>query len=163
MATITKRGPHQWQAKIRRTGYPDQSSTHNTKAEAEEWVTGIEADMDRGSFQDRRHLVKTTLKELLERYESEITPTKKSASKEHYVVKHLLTTTLAKTSLNNIESMDIVQYRNERAKVVGPASVAKEMCPVSIVTLLLNGAIVAYTTQSRVCVGQNHRSTVSGD
>ncbi len=35
---ITNRGEYQWRARIRRLGYPEQSKTFNTKAQAEAWA-----------------------------------------------------------------------------------------------------------------------------
>lgn len=48
MATFRKRGPYQWEAQIRRKGYPAQSKTFNTKAEAEAWANVVESEMTRG-------------------------------------------------------------------------------------------------------------------
>ena len=64
MATFSKRGDLQWQAKIRRSEYPFQSKTFSTKAEAEAWARQIETEMDRGVFglQDRgrkHHIVRS--------------------------------------------------------------------------------------------------------
>ncbi len=36
MATIRKRGPYQWEARIRKKGYPTQSKTFETKKDAEQ-------------------------------------------------------------------------------------------------------------------------------
>lgn len=47
MATITKRGKHQWQAKVRRKSYPIQSKTFDHKTDAEKWARDIENEMDR--------------------------------------------------------------------------------------------------------------------
>lgn len=48
MATISKRGKHQWQAKVRRKGYPAQSKTFERKIDAELWARDIEDETDRG-------------------------------------------------------------------------------------------------------------------
>ena len=53
MATIRSRGNKQWQAMVRRHGWPDQSKTFNTKAEAETWGRMVEGEMDRGVFVSR--------------------------------------------------------------------------------------------------------------
>ncbi len=45
MATYTKRGDKQWQAKIRKKGYPTQIQTFEKKALAERWATQVEAQM----------------------------------------------------------------------------------------------------------------------
>ena len=38
MATIRKRGNYQWEAQIRKRGFPSQTKTFNTKVEAEAWA-----------------------------------------------------------------------------------------------------------------------------
>ena len=69
MASIRKRGELQWQAEIRRKGFPDQRKTLNTRAEAEAWARQIENEMDRGIFVSRAEAESTTLSAALERYE----------------------------------------------------------------------------------------------
>ena len=79
MATIRKRGDYQWQAQIRKRGYPKQVNTFNTKAEAEAWARRVESEMDRGAFAvGQAEADRTTLGEALERYWIEI------ASKKRY-------------------------------------------------------------------------------
>lgn len=68
MATITKRGDYQWQAKIRRKGQPVMSKTFDLKKDAEEWARSIERDIDRGEFKDSRNAANTTLRQVLEFY-----------------------------------------------------------------------------------------------
>ena len=53
MATLRKRGPYQWEAQIRRRGYPAQSKTFENKAEAEAWAQMIESEMARGAWVSR--------------------------------------------------------------------------------------------------------------
>ncbi len=47
MADIRKRGPYQWQVRIKRKGHPSQTKTFNTKAEAEAWIQVTESEMVR--------------------------------------------------------------------------------------------------------------------
>ena len=68
MASIRKRGNFQFQARIYRGGFPAQTKTFNSKAEAEAWSRAIESEMDRGIFVSRIESEKTTLSEALERY-----------------------------------------------------------------------------------------------
>jgi hypothetical protein len=56
LATISRGGEYQWRAKVRRSGYPEQSKTFITKADAEAWAREIEGKMDRGIFIDRNAL-----------------------------------------------------------------------------------------------------------
>jgi len=48
MATVTKRGQYQWQAKVRRKGHTCVSKTFVNKSDALRWARHIESDMDRG-------------------------------------------------------------------------------------------------------------------
>ena len=68
MGTIRRRGDYQFQAQVRRTGYPAQSATFETRKDAQKWVTAIEREMDVGSFIPRGEAQRTTIKELAERY-----------------------------------------------------------------------------------------------
>jgi hypothetical protein len=82
MASFRKRGPYQWQAQVRKKGQPLQSKTFETRAAAETWARAIEVEMDKGVFVSRAEAEATTLKELLQRYLEEITPSKKGAAPE---------------------------------------------------------------------------------
>lgn len=113
MATISQRGPYQWQAKIRRRGFPSQSKTFETKKDAERWARDIESKMDRRAFVPLGDAEKTTLREALERYLKEVTPTKKGAKQEANRIKNLMETRLAEFSLTSLRSADIAEWRNE--------------------------------------------------
>lgn len=137
MATITPRGKFQWQAKIRRKGFPEVSKTCDTKVEAEAWARSIESKMDKGSFVDRSPWENLTLGEILERYRKEITPAKKGAEQEESKLTVISKSKLAKMSLGNIEPGDIVDYRNERLKKVAAATIIKEL------NLISNAYVIA--------------------
>ncbi|SEH42656.1 hypothetical protein SAMN05216228_1003329 [Rhizobium tibeticum] len=79
MATIRKlRG--RWQAQVRRRGMKPRCKSFDTKLEAEKWARDLEAQVDRfGAAPDTRILESTTLGELLERYQREVSPTKRGA------------------------------------------------------------------------------------
>jgi len=64
MATIRKRGEFQWEAQIRRKGYPAVSMTFEIKVDAEDWARDLERDMRRGVFIDRRESETTTLQQI---------------------------------------------------------------------------------------------------
>lgn len=112
MAAINKRGPHQWRAQIRKNGFPPQSKTFTTKAEAEAWAQMTESEMTRGVWVSRGEAESTTLDEALKRYELEITPSKKTASGERSFIRILCATGLAKRSLASIRSTDVAQLRD---------------------------------------------------
>lgn len=74
MASITKRGPYQYQAIIRRKGYDTQTKTFETRDAAEAWAGGVESKMYDGQFRDPKAMATTTLAMALERYMKEVTP-----------------------------------------------------------------------------------------
>lgn len=96
MAGIWKRGGY-WRAEIRRIGYPVQNRTFDTRAEAETWARGVESEMDRGAFVDRRLAETTSFDDLLKLYAEKISPDKKGG-----MVKSYAFASYGKTSLPNI-------------------------------------------------------------
>jgi hypothetical protein len=132
MAAINKRGPHQWRAQIRKNGFPPQSKTFTTKAEAEAWVQMTESEMTRGVWVSRGEAESTSLDEALKRYELEITPGKKTASGEKSFIRILRATTLAKRTLASIRSTDVAQLRDAWLKDgYAPATVVRRLALLS--------------------------------
>jgi len=130
MATLTKRGSGQWQAKIRKKGYPTQSNTFDTKAKAERWARHIESEMDKGVFVSTAEAEQTTLEELFERYEDEVLPSKKS----HRRIKSSIKTIndyLGSYTLAALTPKVISAYRNERLKDVKGDTVRKDLLLIS--------------------------------
>ncbi|CAJ7670408.1 phage integrase family protein [Burkholderia pseudomallei] len=131
MATITKRGPYQWRAQVRRHGYPAQSKTFNTKAEAEAWANMIESEMSRGVWVSRGEAEATTLYEAMNRYEEEVSLAKKGAAQEASVLKACKAVDLAKRPLATIRSADIAKLRDEWLKDYKPATVLRRLAVLS--------------------------------
>jgi integrase len=131
MATFRKRSGRntrgQWQAQVRKKGYPLQTKTFDTRAAAETWARAIEVEMDRGQFVSRAEAESTTLRELLERYREEITPQKKGAAPETARIRALLRHPLAQRFIAGIRGVDIARFRDERLKKVSPATVKRDL------------------------------------
>lgn len=127
MATLRKRGPYQWEAQIRRRGWPAQSKTFESKAEAEAWAQMIESEMARGVWLDRSEAEKTTLLELLDRYEKEVTPRKRSAEREVSFLNTWRQTDLAARMVSRIRGSDIAALRDDWLKRLAPASVLRRL------------------------------------
>ncbi|PPC99510.1 MAG: hypothetical protein CTY35_03880 [Methylotenera sp.] len=117
MATIRKRGSYQWEAQIRRKGFPKLSKTFELKVDAEDWARDIERDMRRSLFIDRRESETTTLLKMLEKYEEEVTPLKKSKVRELSRIARWKQHKLASYSLAAIKPKDIATFRDERRKL----------------------------------------------
>jgi integrase len=116
MATIRKRGPYQWQAIIRKKGYPQQTRTFEEKKEAQAWAATIESQMMRGAWLDHGDADKTTMDECLDRYAIEATPKKKGAKQETHRINVLKRSMLAPCYMANIRSKDVAEYRDARLK-----------------------------------------------
>lgn len=114
MASFQKRGPYQWQATIRRKGYPTQSQTFETKAQANAWASVIESEMARNVFVDRSELERTTLGDLLTRYGKETSVKKKSHRTEMVTIRRFLRHCLSGRSLASLRNVDFTNYKNER-------------------------------------------------
>lgn len=128
MATITRRGDAQWQAKVRRRGYPTQSRTFIYREDAEKWARGLEREFETSGFVDRREAEKNTLRSVLERYGREVTPHKKSADMEAVKIKVILKdTVLPDLKMSALTSAAVAAWRDRRLKVVTGATVSREI------------------------------------
>ncbi len=116
---------------MRRRGYPAQSKTFNTKAEAEAWAKMIESEMSRGVWVSRSEAEATTLYEALTRYEEEVSPAKKGAAQESSILKTCKAIDLAKRPLAAIRSADVAKLRDEWLKDYKPATVLRRLAVLS--------------------------------
>ncbi len=131
MATITARGDYQFQAIIRRKGFPSQTKTFETRSEAERWAREVESKMDTGYFSDRREAEKTTLAQALQKYLDQVTCTKKGATAERNRIKQLQRHPIALRSLASLRAKDFTQYRDERLEEVSANTVRLELALLS--------------------------------
>ena len=125
MATIRKRGELQWQAIVKRKGFPGQSKTWNTRKEAEAWARQIESEMDRGVFVSRVESERVTLSEIIERYREDELPKKRG--KGFGPALNALESRLGKYSLAALSSKLITDYRKKRLVSVSADTVRKEI------------------------------------
>ncbi|MDI1349210.1 hypothetical protein [Aquabacterium sp.] len=68
MASFCKRGDHQWEAKIRKAGFPQLARTFESKSDAMAWAAEVEAEMRRGTFVSRALAERKTLGALIGQY-----------------------------------------------------------------------------------------------
>lgn len=126
MPTIRKRGPKQWQAQIRKRGYPTQTSTHESEEAAIAWATVIESEMIRGVFVSRSEAEATPVSEILKRYLKEVVPTKRGQMQDKSRIK-LLIEEFGEYRLASLTSTQVAKFRDKRLKVVGPQTVIHEI------------------------------------
>lgn len=132
MATIRKKGPYQWHAQIRRKGWPQQTRTFNTQAEAKAWATMIEREMDAGVFVSRNEAESTSFAKALEMYAEQVTSKKRSSDSELSRIQALQRHPLALRSLASIRGADMASYRDQRlAEGLAAATVRRELALIS--------------------------------
>lgn len=139
MATITKRGDGQWQAKIRRSGWPQQSATFPTKKKAQDWAHRIESELTSGQFVDRSAGQRTTLKNLIETYLKDVTdkrPGEQSRVAERSRLERFMREepALCAYAAANLKPDHFEEYRDRRlsqqmanGKTVSPGTVRREL------------------------------------
>ena len=115
MATFRKRSGS-WQALVKKKGFGQIARTFDTKAAAEAWAKVTESEMVRGVFIPRKEAESTTLSESLDRYEREISSTKKGHRREKTRISIWKNHPLAKRVLACIRGNDMASYRDERIK-----------------------------------------------
>lgn len=132
MATIRKKGPYQWHAQIRRKGWPQQTRTFNTLAEAKAWATMIEREMDAGVFVSRNEAESTSFAKALQMYAEQVTSKKRSSDSELSRIQALQRHPLALRSLASIRGADMASYRDQRlAEGLAAATVRRELALIS--------------------------------
>jgi hypothetical protein len=126
MATFRQRGDS-WQVQVRRTGRAPISRSFSSRVDAEEWARLIESETTEDRSNSRAVNDGPTVGQLLERYERDITPTKRSCDRERdkiRVIKRYAVSTISAVKLN---SEAVVRYRDERLQIVKPATVRREL------------------------------------
>src|SRR4051812_47921294 len=127
MATIRKRGSS-WQVQVRREGFPLITKTFSNRADASEWAREKERAIDRAELPaNLRDFKAMKLADLLRRYELEVTPKKRGAASERSRLRQLLRHGISATSVHQLTGAAVTQYREDRLRIVKPASVRREL------------------------------------
>ena len=143
MASIEKRGNAQWRAKVRKKGFPSLTKTFTKKALAERWVRDVESSMDKGVLIDHKEADQTTLSDILDRYESEILPSKKSQIPVKAQIK-LIKLMIGNYSLSRLTSSVIAKFRDNRVKKVSGETVRKDLL---LIRRVLHASVVDWGIQ----------------
>lgn len=135
MASYTKRGEGQWQAKVRKKGYPVQTKTFRNKSLAQKWATQVEAQMDSKLFISSTLAETTTVQQLTKRYITEVLPSKKSAISMESMIRGL-SNCLGEYAVISLTPNVLADYRDKRLRSVKPETVRKELlCIKRILTI----------------------------
>jgi integrase len=136
MASVRKKGDHQWHVQVRRKGYPPQTRTFTTRADAERWAKIVESEIERGVFVSRTESEATLLRDVIKRYETEILPTKRGQAADRSRLK-TLEAALGAYRLAALTSTHVARFRDARLSVVGSQSVIHE---ISLLSRVLKAA-----------------------
>jgi len=143
MATFRKRGDLQWEARVRRKGYPVASKTFETRESAEKWARAIEREMDKGAFiAISKESERTTLREALDRFIAEEIHRYSDVYRETRRAKVLQERSIAKRFLASIRREDVVDYVKERVAEGAKGNTVKlDLC---ILSSVYNAAILKW-------------------
>lgn len=124
MATVRKNGKN-WQAIIRRMGFPHLSKSFPLKQQAQEWAIQTERDLLAGRYNPHKH----TLGEAFTKYAEEVSPRKRGGRWEIYRLNAdpLKLARIASRPIQAITAADIASWRDTRLLSVSGASVRREM------------------------------------
>jgi integrase len=127
MATFRKRG-NRWQVLVRRKGVKPLAKTFGLKADAQRWATAIEQKLNHGALPvDFHEHQRTTLGELLHRYQTEVTVLKKGRNSEQYRISRMRRHCLAEAMVPECTPARIAAYRDERLRQVSSGTVRREL------------------------------------
>lgn len=137
---IQCKGPGQYQAQIRKTGYKSRFATFPSELEAKVWYAQILLQMENGTYIEPGSIkVNPTLGEALDRYMRDITPQKKGAPQEINRIKALQRSSLGSIKLEELTPATLSAYRDFRLKTVAASTFIKEL---ALISNLFNVAIV---------------------
>jgi len=127
MAYFKQLKTNRWQVQIRRYGVKPITKTFPTRDKAKIWARLIESEIDRGIYVSRYEAEHITFSELVHRYQKEVTPTKKSASREISRLK-CLEKFFGEVALTRINSEMVARFRDERLSLnLSGATVIKDL------------------------------------
>jgi integrase len=130
MASISRRADR-WQVRIRRKGQPTLTHQFPTRQAAERWARAVEAGIDRGGFASANRTERSTLRELIERYLLEVTPTLKSARDDTIRLRALLRHPMCGLTMTAVSPHRVAQFRDGRLKEVSAGTVIRELAYLS--------------------------------
>ena len=129
MATFYKR-MGKWGVWIRRSFHKPIHKTFASKQDAQRWARETERLIEVGQFVDLSEANKTTLKELLERYEREVSSKKRSTA-DKYLIKNIMRHEIVSKVLAHISTTDVAKFRDARLESVTGSSVNRELSVLS--------------------------------
>lgn len=146
MATIVRTPSETWKAVIRKRGWPTTAKTFRTQRDAKDWARRTEDEMVRGVYIERGASERLTLGVALDRYLSEVTPTKKPTTQQTEIERAKpLRAFFSKYSLAAITPDLVARYRDMRlATALKPQKGSKATRLTSASTVRLELALLGH-------------------
>jgi integrase len=132
MATIRRRGDR-WQCRVRRDGFPELTKSFQAREDAQKWARGVERQMDQGEYLAHDPALDQALGHLFDRYEREVTPSKKGSAQEKYRLAVLRADKLSALPLKALTPVEVAAFRDRRLQVVKPVTALHDLCVLSAV------------------------------
>ena len=126
MATFRNRHG-KWQARVQRKGQQPVSKSFQSKQDAEKWARQLESEIDKGSFTNLVLAERTTFGEVIERYIKEVIIKCRGQLEHTYRLKALARHPIALLRMTALTPIKVAEYRDERLKILAPASVIHEL------------------------------------
>lgn len=119
MAAIRKVGEYQWEARVRRKGYPTICKTFAYRDDAADWGRDQETKMKSGTWKDPRMLLQNdivTLKDALKKYAGTESSKKKGEKQELVRLRKWEEHDIAKLPIEQVSGQHLAKHRDERRK-----------------------------------------------
>ena len=126
MSSITK-VKSGYQARVRRKNYPTQVKNFQYRSDAKSWALATERAIATGTLA----VAEGTLGKLLERYSSEITPTKRASAIEALRIEKIKRSWISEIPLTDLKSFHLAKYRDERLKEVQGNATTRDLSLIS--------------------------------
>lgn len=136
MASIRQRAD-KWQARVTRKGYPAEVRSFATRGEAARWAKQTEAAMDLGVHRHHGPDSEVTLRDLLERYALQVSPSKRGYRDEVIRIRAMQRSKMAGFSLANLSPSVVAAFRDERLQRVKAGAVIRDL---SLLSSVINHA-----------------------
>ena len=132
MASIRNRAGV-WQSRVIRKGQPPVSQSFQTRQDAERWARSVEADIDRGSYQNRTEAERLSFADIITRYMDEVAPDLKGSKEDCIRLNALRRHPIALCSMVALTAKKIAAFRDERLTKVSAGTVIRELAYFSLI------------------------------
>lgn len=126
MASFRKRNS-KWQVQVRRTGSRPLSRTFVSKSDAVAWAKIQERDIEVGDLPLFKGTRSLTLGDVLDRYERDVIPHKRTDSTEAYMLRVIRRHPISAKLLVHVSGADIADFRDVRMKTSKPSTVLRNL------------------------------------